>query len=108
TTRLSSGVLWSRLLNETWFTQNALGFSFPTSPGQINKFDFATGVGFWWYKDPSLEPWYRGPKSRSMILGFVPQFEVLGSFVLGKNQLTGQYGLDNNTAKMAEGTVNNE
>lgn len=105
TTRLSPGLLYYRNLSDTVFTQNAAGFSFPTESHQITTFDFALGVGVWAYKHESLEPYYRGPKPTKWILGFVPQFEVLGKTIIGNNISTTSFNLNGGTAQTALGTV---
>ena len=106
TTRLSPGLLYYRSLSEKVFTQNAVGFSFPTESNQITTFDFALGLGVWAYKHESLEPYYRGPKPNQWILGFIPQFEVLGKTIIGNNISTTSFNLNGGTAQTALGTVN--
>lgn len=106
TTRLTSGLLSYNRLTEKLFMQNALAFSFPVDSDKINTFDFAFGGGYWLYKHESLEPYYTGPPANSWLLGFIPQFEVLGKAVLGNNTVTGQFNLKSSTSVMAAGTVN--
>ena len=105
TTRLSPGLLAYQRLSDKWFSQSALGFSFPTESHQITTFDYAIGVGTWAYKHQSLEPWFRGPKPDNLILAIVPQFEVLGKSILGNNVLNGSFDLSNSQARTAQGTV---
>lgn len=105
TTRLAPGFLAYRQLSERTFTQGALGVSVPTESNQIMTLDYALGVGWWAYKDESLEPYFRGPPPEKLLLGFIPQFEVLGKSVLGSNTIVGSFDLNAGQPKTALGTV---
>jgi hypothetical protein len=107
TTRLAPGLLGYYALDEEerWFTQGGTAFSFPTTPGNIKTWDWALGMGCWLYQHESLKPTYDGPESRKLLLGIVPQVQVLGKHIIGDNVVRGQFGLNPNPPQTAEGTL---
>lgn len=105
TTRLSVGVMVYHQLSDRLFTQSIGGLSFPTEANQITTFDYALGGGYWAYRHESLQPYFRGVPPDNWILGFIPQFELLGKTILGNNLVLGNFDLKEGTALTAPGTV---
>ena len=106
TTRLSPGLGLNHTPKEDWFLWAVTGFSFPTDSDQIKTWDYGLGLGRWIYKHESLEPWYDGEDSNALLLGVVPQFEVLGKHIIGSNTVTGLFDLSSGTPQTALGTWN--
>ncbi len=111
TTRVAPAFLYYKELSEDWFFQGGAGMNVPTRGNQILTADYALSVGFWAYRHESLRRYAQldaatASMSKPLILGLLPQFEVLGKHVLGNNTNNGLYGLSNATPMRAPGTYN--
>ena len=59
------------------------------------------------YKHESLEVWSEpGDTTNAILLGIVPQFEVLGKHIMGSNTVTGLFDLSTGAPRTADGTLN--
>jgi hypothetical protein len=96
TTRIYPGALFLHNYSESLFVQGGFQFSIPTESNQVTTFDYALSLGYWLYRNPSLEGGCHqqcGCGDSSFVLGIVPQIEILGKHVVGDATVTDPFGL---------------
>ena len=103
TSRLNPGILfWRQSANDDrWLLQGGTGVSIPTQADQITTWDYGLSVGRFIYRHESL---MTGEPTNKLLLGIIPQFEVLGKEIVGSNVVRGAFGLSNSPPHTAPGT----
>ena len=108
TTRINPGLLAYHELDDRWFLQAGTGFSLPTVQDNITTWDYVLGGGYWLYKHESMNRFYEGPKSSKLLLGVIPQVEVLGKHVVGDATVLGQFDVSDVSPRRNPGTFNTD
>lgn len=103
TSRLNPGILFQRQSadDDRWFLQGGTGFSIPTKEDQITTWDYGLSVGRFIYRHESL---LTQQPTDKLLLGIVPQLEVLGKEIVGSNVVRSAFGLSSSRPHTAPGT----
>ncbi len=90
TTKLYPGMLYYETLSPNLFTQGGFQFGIPLSEDQITTFDWSIALGYWLYRDCSLQ--CGNCCCNCGITGIIPQVNLLGKHTVGDDQRLNAFG----------------
>ncbi len=96
TTRLYPGLLLYRQVTDRLFMQGGFQFGLPLEGNQVYTYDWAVSSGYWIYRHASLDPYCYDCTTccgQPLVVGIIPQVELLGKHVLGDATITEPFGL---------------
>lgn len=105
TSRVLPGLLAYHAIDEDqkWFIQGGTGFNLPTVSSNIKTWDYVLGLGHWLYRHDSVMSRSKPPANK-LLLGIIPEVDVIGKHIIGKNEVTGIFDLSAQPPQTADGT----
>jgi hypothetical protein len=93
TTKIYPGMLYYETIDRNWFTQGGFQFGIPVRDDQISTFDWSLSLGYWLYRDCSLNSCHCCCSS-GMVTGIIPQINLLGKHTVGDDNRNNAFGFD--------------
>jgi hypothetical protein len=96
TTKLYPGMLYYETLSPDLFTQGGFQFGIPLREDQITTFDWSVSLGYWLYRDCSLQ--CGRCCSGCGITGIIPQVNLLGKHTVGDDTRANAFGFSSDVS----------